>query len=77
MAHFGHPWGTECIVMMRKHPNVYAEISGTFYRPWELYNANISPMESGQAHTDHVRHDWPITTPRETVEGLSALNQFA
>jgi len=37
MAHMGHPWQTDCIVVIRKHPNVYADISGLFYRPWSFY----------------------------------------
>ena len=28
MAHMGHPWQIDCCVVIRKHPNVYADISG-------------------------------------------------
>ena len=26
LAHMGHPWYEECIVVVRKHPNVFAEV---------------------------------------------------
>ena len=37
MAHMGHPWQRETIVTIRKHPNVYADVSALFYRPWSFY----------------------------------------
>ncbi len=39
LAHIGHPWQIDCIVVIRKHPHVYADISANFYRPWSYYNA--------------------------------------
>jgi hypothetical protein len=33
IAHMGHPWETECVVLIRKHPNLYANISALHYRP--------------------------------------------
>ena len=77
MAHLGHPWQKECIVMMRKHPNVYSELSGNFYRPWDLYQALLSALDWGQTHKILFGSDWPITTPRETMEGLRNLNRLA
>lgn len=77
MAHMGHPWQRECIVMMRKHPNVYTELSGTFYRPWDFYQSMLLAMEWGQTHKILFGTDWPITTARETMAGIRAANQFA
>jgi len=77
MAHMGHPWQNECFVMARKHPNVYTELSGNFYRPWFFYQALLFALNWGQTYKIMFGSDWPITTPRETVEGLRAANQFA
>lgn len=77
MAHMGHPWQKECIVMMRKHPNVYTELSGTFYRPWDLYQSLASAMDWGQTHKIMFGTDWPITTATETMAGLRSLGRFA
>jgi len=77
MAHMGHPWQRECIVMMRKHANVYTELSGTFYRPWDFYQSMMLAMEWAQTHKILFGTDWPITTARETIQGIRNVNQFA
>lgn len=77
MAHMGHPWQRECIVMMRKHPNVYTELSGTFYRPWDFYQSMMLAMEWAQTHKILFGTDWPITTARETMAGIRKVNQFS
>jgi predicted TIM-barrel fold metal-dependent hydrolase len=77
MAHLGHPWQKECFVMARKHRNVYVELSGNFYRPWLFYQALLFAVEWGQTYKILFGSDWPITTPRETIEGLNNVNQFA
>jgi len=77
MAHLGHPWQRECVVMARKHPKVYMELSATFYRPWSLYNALLLAWEWSQTDKIFFGTDWPVTTPKETVDGLRSLNRFA
>ena len=39
IAHMGHPWEDECVVLIRKHPNLYANISALHYRPCLLYTS--------------------------------------
>src|SRR5262245_4866264 len=39
IAHLGYPWIDECVVLLGKHPNVFADISGLLHRPWQAYNA--------------------------------------
>ena len=46
MAHMGHPWYEECIVVARKQPNVYCEVSAIFYRPWQFYNVLRAPRNT-------------------------------
>ena len=29
ISHMGHPWEDECVVLIRKHPNLYANIFGS------------------------------------------------
>jgi uncharacterized protein len=33
LAHMGHPWYEDTIAVVRKQPNVYAEISAIYYCP--------------------------------------------
>lgn len=77
MAHLGHPWQRECVVMARKHPNVYMELSANFYRPWMLYQALLFALEWGQTDKIFFGTDWPVTTARETMQGLRSLNRLA
>jgi uncharacterized protein len=74
LAHMGHPWQIDCIVVIRKHPNVYADISAQFYRPWSCYNAFVLAQEWGVMHKLLFGSDLPIATPDETIEGTRHVN---
>jgi predicted TIM-barrel fold metal-dependent hydrolase len=77
MAHMAHPWYEECIVVARKQPNVYAEVSALHYRPWQFYNILVCAQE----YTIHNRHkifwgtDFPFTTVGASIEGLRNVNR--
>ena len=32
IAHLGHPWEEETIILIRKQPNIYSDISALYYR---------------------------------------------
>ena len=74
LAHMGHPWQIDCIVVIRKHPNVYADISAQFYRSWSYYNAFRLATEWGVMHKLLFGSDYPIATPEETMDALSRVN---
>ena len=66
----GHPWQIDCFVVIRKHPNVFADISANFYRPWSYYNALRHATEWGVLHKLLFGSDFPIATPQETMDAL-------
>lgn len=74
MAHMGHPWQRDTIVVIRKHPNVYADISALFYRPWSFWEAMRLATEWNALHKLLLGSDFPIATPSETIEGLRRVN---
>lgn len=74
MAHLGHPWQRETIVTIRKHPNVYADVSGLFYRPWSLYEGLRLATEWGALNKLLFGSDYPLATPAETAAGLRGVN---
>lgn len=76
MAHIGHPWLEDCLVVIRKHPNLYADISGRFYRPWSFYNGMRLAYEWSVINKLLFGSDYPITTPQETIDGLRHLDHF-
>ena len=77
IAHMGHPWFEDTIVLIRKQPNVYADISALFYRPWQFYNALVLCNEYDQMHKLLFGSDFPVTTPKETIDNLRRINRFA
>lgn len=74
MAHMGHPWYDECIVTIRKQPNVYAEVSGLFYRTWQYYNILISAQDYGAVDKIFWGTDFPYSRVDEAVTGLRTIN---
>ena len=78
MAHMGHPWIDECIVVARKRPNVYMEVSALFYRPWQFYQALISAQEYLITDKDKIfwGTDFPFARVDESIEGLRNVNRF-
>jgi predicted TIM-barrel fold metal-dependent hydrolase len=76
MAHIGHPWVRDAIVTIRKHPNVYADVSAIYTRPWMTYEAMLMATEWGVMHKLLFGSDFPITTPKYAMERLRAVNEI-
>ena len=76
MAHIGHPWQEDCLVVIRKHPHVYADISGRFYRPWSFYHGLRMAYEWAVMDKLFLGSDYPITMPQEAMDGLRNMNDF-
>ena len=75
MAHLGHPWQRDTIVVIRKHPHVYADVSALFYRPWSLWEALRAVTEWNAWPKLLFGSDFPIATPGETAAGLRRVNE--
>jgi hypothetical protein len=76
LAHMSHPWQTTAIAVIRKHPNLYADISALFYRPWSFYNCMRLAQEWGVMHKLLFGTDYPVTTPRENLEAMRKPNSM-
>lgn len=76
LAHMGHPWYEECIAVIRKNSNVYAEVSALFYRPWQYYNILITAQEYLVTDKIFFGTDYPFTTLEESISGLKNINQL-
>ena len=76
MAHMGHPWYEECIIVARKQPNVYCEVSALFYRPWQFWNILRTAEEYTIAHRDKIfwGTDFPFAEVEESIAGLRNVN---
>jgi predicted TIM-barrel fold metal-dependent hydrolase len=74
LAHLGHPYEGECVVVIRKHPNVYADLSALHYRPFQLYHSLMLVQEYGVWDKVLFGTDYPFTDVQATLAGLRGLN---
>ena len=74
LAHLGHPYEGECIVTIRKHENVFADVSALHYRPWQLYHSLMLAQEYGVWHKLLFGTDFPFTTVDASIAGIRGLN---
>ena len=76
MAHMGHPWQVDTIALIRKHPNVFADTSALFYRPWSFYNCMRLATEWNVLHKLLFATDFPVATVKESIESLRGINEI-
>ncbi len=74
LAHLGHPYEGECVAVIRKHPNVYADLSALHYRPFQLYHSLMLVQEYGVWDKVLFGTDYPFTNVQATLAGLRGLN---
>ncbi|MCJ8325365.1 MAG: amidohydrolase [Rhizobiales bacterium] len=76
LAHMGHPWYEEAIVVARKQPNVWLDQSALFYRPWQYYNMLILAQEYKITDKIFFGTDFPFAKVDESVAGLRNINNM-
>ncbi|MFN7923036.1 MAG: amidohydrolase family protein [Bryobacteraceae bacterium] len=76
LAHIGHPYEGECVVTIRKHPNLYADCSALHYRPFQLYHSLMLVQEYGVWNKILFGSDYPFTTVDASLKGMRALNDM-
>lgn len=74
IAHVGHPWYSEAICVVRKHPNLYADISALGCRPWQFYNILLCAVEYGIQDKLLFGTDLPTFDVSESVAALRNVN---
>ncbi len=76
LAHLSHPYEGECVVTIRKHPNVYADCSALHYRPFQLYHSLMLVQEYGVWSKVLFGTDYPFTTVAASLDGMRKLNDM-
>jgi len=76
MAHIGHPWEGECIAAIRHQPNLFADLSALYYRPWQFYNSMRLLCEYRADDKLFFGSDYPATTTAGTISGLRNVNKI-
>ncbi|MEV4618484.1 amidohydrolase family protein [Asanoa sp. NPDC049573] len=73
IAHLGHPWQRETIVVLRKSRNVFGDVSASWARPLDGFMALVRAQEWGVTQKLLFGSDYPMWTPKEAVDGLRSL----
>ena len=76
LAHMGHPWEGEAIAAIRKRPNMYADISALYYRPFQFYQSMRLLEEYCAQNKVFLGSDYPATTTEGTIKGLRGVNDL-
>jgi predicted TIM-barrel fold metal-dependent hydrolase len=76
LAHLSHPYEGECVVTIRKHPNVYTDCSALHYRPFQLYHSLMLVQEYGVWDKVLFGTDYPFTTVDASLDGMRKLNDM-
>jgi predicted TIM-barrel fold metal-dependent hydrolase len=75
VAHLGHPWEEDLVALIRKSPNVYADVSACHYRPWRFWMAMATAYEYGVSHKLLLGSDFPSGTIDNVIDGLRRVNE--
>lgn len=76
IAHMGHPWQRDTMVVLRKNRRVFSDISASWARPADGHRALIRAQEWGVVDKLLFGSDFPIWTPAEAIAGLAALGEI-
>jgi predicted TIM-barrel fold metal-dependent hydrolase len=76
MEHLGHPFTRETVAVVRKHPNVYADVSMLYIRPWTCYEGLTMASEWGIMHKLLLGSDYPGSSTAEAIARLRAVNDI-
>jgi len=82
ISHMAHPWVADTAVLIRKQPNVYADVSGLLTRSYtSLYRGLVYAMEYGVLDKLFFGSDWPCEgnsgTPKDVIEQLKNINIYS
>jgi uncharacterized protein len=75
VAHLGHPWEEDLVALVRKAPNVWADVSACHYRPWRYWQAMATAFEYGVTHKLLLGSDFPSGTVDHVIDGLRRVNE--
>lgn len=73
----GFPWIDESLVLISKHSNVFAELSGVASRPWQLYNTLLSAWTMGVMDKLMFGSGFPMDTPAKVIEAMYSVNAYS
>lgn len=77
IAHLGHPWFHETVVVMRRNPNVFADTSALPSRPTVLLSALTYAKEYGVLNKVLFGSDSPMVTTQSALDRLQEISEYS
>ena len=77
ICHIGHPWHTDAVMVIRKHRNVWADMSGWGFRRLRFYEALATAIEYGVGHKILFGSDYPFAKVDDSVQYLHDASRMA
>lgn len=76
IAQVGYPWIDPTLMLIGKHPNIWADLSDLVLRPWPLYNALLSAHQLGVIDRLLLGSDFPFCTPEQAITTIYSTNTY-
>jgi predicted TIM-barrel fold metal-dependent hydrolase len=76
IAHVGQPWIGETVVVLRKHKQIFADLSARYYRKWQCYNALMLALDYKVTDQLLFGSDFPIQTTEQALASFRAINDW-
>ena len=77
ISELGWPWIDECLAMLGKHANVFADLAGLASRPWILQQALLGAAAHGVLERVLFASGFPFEQPARAIETLYSLHAFS
>ncbi len=76
ISQMGHPWVDEAVLLLAKHPHVYADVGGLLTNHWQAYNALLAAHHADVMDKLLFASNFPFTAAATCIETLYSINQF-
>jgi hypothetical protein len=62
--------------LLRKHKQLFSDLSARYYRKWQCYNALMLAIDYGVTDQILFGSDFPIQTPEAALGSFRAINDW-
>lgn len=76
ISQMGAPWVDETVVLLGKHPNVYATIGGVLTNSWRAYTALLAAWQADVMGKLLFASNFPFNLPATCIETLYSIHQL-
>ena len=73
----GTPWVEETLLLLQKHPRIFADTAGLVERPWQLFQALLGASSKGVTDKLLFASGWPTESPAKAIETIYSVNGFS